>query len=142
MNALDAFALIAYLTDEPAAAEVEELLREPCIVSSVNLAEALDVLGRVRGIPYQELRGLVDPLLADAISVETTTAAAAWQASSFRARHYDRSARPLSLADCFLLATASTHGASIATADPAVAAVARDESLELVPLPDSAGRRP
>ena len=87
MIALDAFALIAYLTDEPAAGEVEALLREPCVVSSVNLAEALDVLGRVRGIPSQELRGLVDPLLADAISVETTTAAAAWQAASFRARH-------------------------------------------------------
>lgn len=142
MIALDAFALIAYLTDEPAATEVEALLREPCIVSSVNLAESLDVLGRVRGIPHAELRGLVDPLLADAISVETTTAAAAWQASSFRKRYYDRSARPLSLADCFLLSTASTHTASVATADPAVAYVAREESLEVVSLPDTAGRRP
>ena len=48
----------------------------------------------------------------------------------------------LSLADCFLLATASRLGASVATADPAVAAAARDESLELVPLPDRSGRRP
>jgi predicted nucleic acid-binding protein len=50
--------------------------------------------------------------------------------------------RELSLADCFLLATASRLGAAVATSDPAVAATARAESLELVGLPDSAGRRP
>lgn len=56
--------------------------------------------------------------------------------------HFARSTRELSLADCFLLATASRLGAAVATSDPAVAATARAESLELVGLKDIAGRRP
>jgi PIN domain nuclease of toxin-antitoxin system len=48
---LDAFALIALLRDEPAADEVETILRRgEAAMSAVNLAEALDVLQRVDGI--------------------------------------------------------------------------------------------
>jgi len=63
-------------------------------------------------------------------------------ATSLRRRYYDSTTRALPLADCFLLAAASRLEASVATADPAVASVAREEALELVALPDSAGRRP
>jgi PIN domain nuclease of toxin-antitoxin system len=46
---LDAFPVIAYLNDEPAADEVEGLLRGgSCTINSVNLAEALDNLFRVQ----------------------------------------------------------------------------------------------
>jgi predicted nucleic acid-binding protein len=62
--------------------------------------------------------------------------------ASLRRRHYDRATRELSLADCFLLAAASRLDASIATSDPGVASAAREESLELIALPDSTGRRP
>lgn len=142
MIALDAYALVAFLADEEARDEVEALFRESCIVTSVNLAESLDVLGRVYEIEENELRRLVTPLLSDVIGVDVPDQADAWQAASIRRRHYDRVARALSLADCFLLAAAARLGAAIATADPAVAATAREESLELVPLPDSSGRRP
>lgn len=118
------------------------MLRGRCVVSTVNLAESLDVLGRIYGIEQEELRTLVDPLLADALTVDTPTAEDAWSVADLRGRHYARSVRELSLADCFLLATASRLDAAVATADPAVAAAARDEKLELAPLPDSAGRRP
>ena len=142
MIALDAYALVAFLADEPARDEVEALLRESCIVTTVNLAESLDVVGRVYGVGEDELRGLVGPLVGDALAVDAPPAEDAWAAASLRRRYYDRATRELSLADCFLLAAASRLEASIATADPAVASAARSESLELIALPDTSGRRP
>jgi PIN domain nuclease of toxin-antitoxin system len=141
MIALDAYALIAFLADEPARPEVAEILRDSCVMSTVNLAESLDVLGRVHGITEDELRGLVDPLLAD-LRIEAPASDDAWVVARLRTRYYDRSTRELSLADCFLLATATRLGASVATADPAIAETSRDESLELIALPDSTGTRP
>ncbi|MGH3111445.1 MAG: PIN domain-containing protein [Gaiellaceae bacterium] len=142
MIALDAYGLVAFLADEPARPEVAEVLSESCVISTVNFAESLDVLGRVHGIEEAELRRLVEPLQADAFEVQAPTVEDAWTAAALRTRHYDRATNELSLADCFLLATAGRLGASIATADPAVAATARAESIELVALPDSSGTRP
>jgi hypothetical protein len=76
-----------------------------------------------------------------AFTVESGTTEA-WRAADLRARYYDRKARALSLADCLLLAHVCTGGDEIATADPAIADVARAEGLALIPLPDSAGARP
>ena len=143
MVALDAYALVAFLADEPARPEVAEILRGSCVMSTVNLAESLDVLGRVHGIAENELRGLVDPLLAeDALRVEVPAGDDAWVVARLRTQYYDRSTRELSLADCFLLATAARLGASVATADPAIAETSLDESLELIALPDRSGIRP
>jgi PIN domain nuclease of toxin-antitoxin system len=142
VTALDAYALVAFLADEPARPEVADILRGSCVMSTVNLAESLDVLGRVHGIEETEIRALVDPLLADTVEVDAPSAKDAWAAASLRREHYRRSARDVSLADCFLLAVASRLRVPLATADPAVAAVARDMSIELVALPDRSGARP
>ena len=142
MIVLDAYALVAFLADEPARDEVEALLRDACVVTTVNLSESLDVVGRVYGIGEEELQRLVDPLLDAALSVELPPLEDAWAAASFRRRYYDRSTCELSLADCFLLAAASRLGASVATTDPAVASAAREESLALIALPETSGRRP
>jgi PIN domain nuclease of toxin-antitoxin system len=140
--ALDAYAVVAFLADEPARSEVAKILRRSCVVSTVNLAESLDVLGRIHGIGQDELRGLVDPLLAEDVRVEAPIDNDAWVVARLRTQYYDRSTRDLSLADCFLLATAERLGASVATADQAVADAARDEALELVALPNRSGTRP
>jgi PIN domain nuclease of toxin-antitoxin system len=140
--ALDAYALVAFLADEPARPEVAEILKASCVMSTVNLAESLDVLGRVHGIGEDELRSHVDPLLAEDVRVEAPVDDDAWVVARLRTRYYDRSTRDLSLADCFLLATATRLGASVATADQAVAETARDEALELVALTDRSGARP
>jgi PIN domain nuclease of toxin-antitoxin system len=142
MTALDAYALVAFFADEPARDEVEAILRRECVMSSVNLAESLDVLMRVHGIEEEELRARVDSLLLDVIHLDAPSASDAWVAARLRARHYDRSARALSMADCFLLAMSARLRVALATADPAVAATAREESVELVPLPDHTGTRP
>jgi PIN domain nuclease of toxin-antitoxin system len=55
---LDAFALIALLTDEPAAETVEVLLRRgDAAMTVVNLAEALDVLRRIEKVPCRSPGG-------------------------------------------------------------------------------------
>ncbi len=143
MILLDAYALVAFVGNEQAASEVEALLRRGDIaMTSVNLAEALDVLGRVHQLPTDAVADVVGPLLGETISVLATGEADAWSAAKLRARHYSRRDRDLSLADCFLLAAASTHRGEIATADPGVAAAARDEGIDLMALPDRNSVRP
>jgi uncharacterized protein with PIN domain len=141
---LDAYALVALVADEPAAAEVEAILREgETRVVIVNLAEAIDVTTRVHGVSAELIRSAIEPLLlSNALSAAVSGEPEAWLAAELRARHFDRKAHALSLADCFLLAHALTDGAAIATADPAVAGVAGAEDVELVALPDSSGKRP
>jgi predicted nucleic acid-binding protein len=137
---LDAYALVAVATDEPAAPEVERLLRnERCTMSTINIAETLDVLVRVHELPREDVHALLDPVIGSEVEPLAPDAEDAWQAAALRARYYERRRRPLSLADCFLLAAARDEGA-VATADPAVIDVARSEGLGLLALPDSSGR--
>ncbi len=49
MTVLDAYALVAYLRDEPAAEDVTKILRGPTVLSPVNAAEVVDQLVRVFG---------------------------------------------------------------------------------------------
>jgi predicted nucleic acid-binding protein len=133
------------LADEPAAEEVERLLRldEPMAVTAVNLAEAIDVAVRVHGIPFAEMQLVLDPLLRSAVVVVPVSLAHAWLAAALRARHYDRRSRAVSLADCFLLAAALERAdASVATSDPSLAEAARREGVQVTALPDRDGRVP
>jgi len=139
---LDAYALLALLLDEPAADEVERLLRErQCAASVVNVAEAVDVSQRVHEVPGDEVKAALEPLFGDTMTVVSPREPEAWRAADLRRRYYDRRTRPLSLADCFLVAHAS-RGDEVATADPPLAEVAIAEGISVVALPDSAGRRP
>jgi len=63
-------------------------------------------------------------------------------AGRLRSEKYRRTEAPLSLADCFALATASLLDLALATADPALAHAAREEGVEVIGLPDSSGRPP
>jgi len=107
-----------------------------------NFGESLDVLFRGYGIPLLELRDAVDGLsAAGRIRILTPDVEAAWRAAALRQRYYAKRSSEVSLADCFLIASARA-GDEIATADPALAAVARAESIAVVGLPDSSDRRP
>lgn len=144
MTLLDAYALVAFVADEPAAEQVDALLREgDARVVVVNLAEAVDIASRVHGITTAETRAALAPLLlADALAIVRSDEEHAWAAADVRAAHYDRKSCPISMADSFLLAHSLRDGGPIATADPPLADVARAERLDLVALPDSAGRLP
>lgn len=140
MILLDAYALIAFVRGEGAAPPVAGLLRSgEAAIPSINLAEVIDQLVRRFGVPYEAVREVVDGLTAQGLSVLHTDDATPWAAARLRARHYQRRSRPLSLADCVLLAFAGSSDA-IATADRPVIATATDEGIDVVPLPDSRGR--
>jgi PIN domain nuclease of toxin-antitoxin system len=141
---LDAYALVALIADEPAAEEVEAILREgEARVVVVNLAEAVDVAQRAHGFAQSDVRGVLEPLLlANTLASAVSGEAEAWLAAELRGRHYSRKDRALSLADCLLLAHAVTDEAAIATADPPLATAARSEGVAVLALPDSSGKRP
>jgi len=140
---LHAFALIALLRDEPAADEVETILRRgEAAMSAVNLAEALDVLRRVDGVDRVRLDTLTRPLVDESLALLTVDERTARDGADVRARRYHRTRAPLSLADCLLVAAAREAEAAIATADRPLAGAARAEGIEVATLPDSRGRRP
>jgi uncharacterized protein with PIN domain len=139
---LDTYALVALVAGEPAADEVESLLAaDRAAMSVVNFAEAVDVLQRVYDASPAELEQLADQLFSESVELLDVGYVEAFRAGLLRGRHYDRSVRPLSLADCFLLASASPEDA-VATSDPPVVEVARLEGVGVVALPDSERRRP
>jgi predicted nucleic acid-binding protein len=144
VSLLDAYAIVALAADEPAAEEVESLLREGgARVVIVNLAEAVDISHRVRRIPADELRAAIEPLLlGDVLATLVSDEAEAWLAAEIRGEHYHRKDSPLSMADCLLLAHAVTDGGPVATSDPPLARTAAALGVEVVGLPDSSGRRP
>ncbi len=143
LTLLDAYPIVAYLVAEPAGIEVRGLLAEGhATATSVNVAEAVDVACRVYGASEPTVRGAIELLVAAGLlRVTAPGTAAAFRAANLHSEYYRRRSRPLSLADCFLLATAGLDD-RIATADAAVAEVARAEGIGLVGLPDSSGRRP
>jgi predicted nucleic acid-binding protein len=139
---LDAYALVALLADEPAGTEVEELLRAGSRVVAMNLAETVDISQRVHGIPSDEVRAVLEPLFIDgALSLAISEEAEAWSAAALRIAYYGKEAQ-LSMADCFLLAHAVAAVEPVATSDPAIANVARNEGVDVIALPDSSGARP
>lgn len=127
---LDAFALIALLTEEPAAEEVEAIMRRgEAAMPAINLAEALDVLQRVRGVSRERLDTIVEPLLGKDIELLPVDERMAREAADIRARRYHRTRAPISLADCVLLAAAKAP-AVLATADAPLIAVAAQEKVQ------------
>ena len=135
MTLLDAYALIAFLIGGPARAHVRAILREgDAAVATANLVEVLDVSQRVHGVPISRATEILEPLLEGPLTAIPLDATVARRAAEVRARHYDRSSRPISLADAVLIGSAE-QGDSIATADPDVLAVAKAENIESLPLP-------
>jgi predicted nucleic acid-binding protein len=135
LTLLDAYALIAFLVGGPASALVRSILREgDAAVATANLVEAFDVSQRLYALPIERASQILDPLLEGPLKPIALDLAAARRAAEIRSKHYDRSSRPISLADAVLIASAGP-GDRIATADPDVLAVAQAEKLASVALP-------
>ena len=132
--ALDSSAVIALLRDEPAAGQVEELLHEsPARMSIVNAAEVVDVLVRRYARSLDEVVAALEQLVAARVEAVAPSLEQAAAAGELRARVYNRRTGRVSLADCFVLATASA-GETIVTTDTVLADVARAEGLPVVVL--------
>jgi uncharacterized protein with PIN domain len=140
---LDAGPVVSLLLDDPAAGNVARDLRGvgPLRISVVNVGEITDVLRRVHRVSTEDAATAVDRFLAELAQPVTATREHAVRAADVRARYYNRRDRDVSLADCFVIATARP-GDSVATSDRAVALVARAEGLDVLALPNSRGRRP
>ena len=135
MVLLDAFALIAYFRDEPAATQVQRLLWEaqPAIAAT-QIAEVVDRLIRVYGIDGEEAEVACSGLGLEPIGLTPEVAIAA---GVLRAKHYGPTGRTLSLADAICAATAVHLHASVATADPVLITVVTAEGGSVIELPGS-----
>jgi predicted nucleic acid-binding protein len=135
MTVLDAYGLVAFLVGGRAAEQVAAILRTgEASVPTANLAEALDVSERVRGMPIGRAMEILEPLFEGALATIPLDRAIALRAAEIRVRHYHRTACPISLADAVLVASAGS-GSRLATADAAVLAVARAEGIASIELP-------
>lgn len=138
MTILDAYAVIAFLRGEPAAAHVRPLLEDGNgALTAVGLAEVLDHLVRLADADEDDAAlDLAQLGLLDALSVHADTGSAAGR---LRARYYHRSRCAVSMADCIAAETARATGRPLATADPDLLDVCHAESIDTRPLPASEG---
>lgn len=140
MIVLDAYGLVAFLGDEPAADAVEDLLTGGGVaMTAINLAEAMDILMRTGGVSEPDLHGWVDALLVGPLATISVTTRHAWIAARLRRKHYRRGDSAVSIADCFALAGCGP-GDQLATADRALLAMAEAEDVATIRLLDSRGR--
>lgn len=138
MTVLDAYAVIALLRGESAAAAVEATVnRGEAALTSVGVGEVLDHLIRLAGADEEEAALDVAQLgLLDGIVV---TAQFGGAAGRLRARHYHRTRCAVSMADCIAAETARSLGEALATADPHLLDVCHAENIDYVVLPQSDG---
>jgi PIN domain nuclease of toxin-antitoxin system len=121
---LDAWAVLTFFRDEPAAARVEELIStQPTMISSINLGEVLYWTVRERG--QRAADSMVDKLRS-AVMVEDPDWPLVHAAAQVKARG------GLSYADAFCVATAKRHDAPLYTGDPEILAL--KDLVELVDL--------
>lgn len=142
MTVVDTQGVIALLRGEPAAAEVEAILRGRdgmATISAITIAEMIDVGVRTRSQRVDAVSDQVSALIAGGLEVVPVDEEVGRLAGTLRARHWDRDARSVSLADCVILATAMIAREPIATADGPLLAAARAEGHPVIVLLDSRG---
>lgn len=139
MLVLDAYALEAFLVDEPGAgAAVEALVfsGEQLVVSAVNLAEVADRMQRVHGLSRTELE--ID-MLSIGLTISDVDSAVAFDAAALRAAHYRRRGQAVSIADCCAAALALDRDVPLVTSDPALLELMWSQAGEFLALPDTEG---
>jgi PIN domain nuclease of toxin-antitoxin system len=140
MIVLDSFAVLAFLKDETASDQVQLLIQgeEDTALSALGVAEVMDHLVRLMGADEEE--AALDLAQLGLASPSPVDAELGLQAGLIRARHYHRKNRAVSLADCLAAETARAAGAQLASADPHLLDLCREEGIPIIPLPDSTGR--
>ncbi len=126
--ALDAWAILALLRDEPSAAIVERAVHEGSVCSWINLGEVLYLESR-----RLDVERALDAVarVADNVRAEVADAAAVQAAAAIKA------AGLLSYADAFAVATAERYRVPLLTGDPEILGLNRTE-LQLTDLRSAA----
>lgn len=140
MTVLDAYAVLAFLRDEPAAADVRPLLESgDALLTAVGLGEVLDHLVRLAGVDEEEaMLDLAELGLIDAITVDAAVGAASGR---LRARYYHRSRCAVSMSDCVAAEIARARNDELATSDPHLLDVCVREAIGVRVLPGTDGTR-
>lgn len=140
MTVLDAYAVLALLKGEPAAEPVRRLLRDDpdAVLTPLGAAEVLDHLVRIEKATDEEAAlDLAQLDLADPPALDATVAT---RAGLLRARHYHRTRRAVSLADCVVAEVARITQTAVATSDPHLLDLCHEEAIDVMVLPDGRGR--
>jgi len=140
VTVLDACAVIALFKDEAGADQVASILvRGEAELTPIGLAEVVDQVARVYGEDPDDYASRL--ALLGLIAPPPMTAPIALDASLLRARHYHRTRRAVSLADCVAAATAQRLQRPLATSDPALLDLCSEEGIPYLALPGSDGTR-
>ncbi len=128
---LDSFALMAQISDEPGADQVESLLelarkRQAVLwLSIVNFAEVLYIVERKSGLEKtKETIATIDELPLRIVDVHRLLA--------FSAAHI-KAQNAISLGDAFAIALAKEKNARVVTGDPEFEKVAKEIAIEWLP---------
>ena len=139
MTILDAYAVLAFLKDEPAAGEVEPLIDSGGALTALGVAEVIDHLVRLAGADEEDVSlDLAQLGLDEAVVVDGVVASAAGR---LRARRYHRTGCPVSLADCVAAEVARSTGRPLATSEPALLEVCHHERIAMTVLTGTDGSR-
>jgi PIN domain nuclease of toxin-antitoxin system len=139
LTLLDANALIAVVCGEPAMERVLAILRQgSAAMTTANIAEVYDKSSRRVGLSHARVAEVIEPLFEGPLTPIPVDVDLARRAGEVRSTHYHRKRRPISLADCVLLA-APGPGDEVATSDADVLAVAAELGIETIELPPSLG---
>ena len=135
---LDAYALEAFLNLEASAPIVRDLILsgEQVLITAVNLAETADRMIRLNGATRDELESDVVSLGITVTGVDTSVG---FDAAALRAKHYHRTRRAVSVADCCAAAVTLDRDATLVSSDPALLGLLHDEGGRYLALPGSAG---
>ncbi|MBK6769157.1 MAG: type II toxin-antitoxin system VapC family toxin [Ardenticatenales bacterium] len=128
---LDAYALVAFIEDEPGAAEVEVLLTRAgsddfqLLISAVNLGEAWYAIGRAYGPTAADER------IASLLDVGLAVVSADWDLAHIAADF--KRLGGISYADCFAAALGVRHDAPVVTGDPEFERIAERVNVQWLP---------
>jgi len=116
VKALDSWAVMAWLRDEPAAQRIDDLWSDAAagklrlIISAINVGEIFYLAARWRSRADAEL--ILRQLHEMPLDIRPAVNALVWEAARLKAQHR------ISFADAFAVATAVREGAPLVTGDP------------------------
>lgn len=138
MTVLDSYAVLALFNQEFAAGSVQNLVESgSCVLTPLGVSEIVDCL--VRRFGATEDDAALDLTQLGLRPTASLSAELALRAGLLRARHYHRTDRTVSLADCVAAETARSSDEALATADPHLLDLCLDEQIRTIALPDSRG---
>jgi predicted nucleic acid-binding protein len=135
---LDAFSVLALLKGEPAARRVRALVEAGgSTLTVLGVAEVIDHLVRIVGVEQED--AALDLAQLDLAEPQPLSAEVVLHAGFLRARHYHRTTRAVSLADCIAAGAARSLDSPLATSDPHLLDLCHEEGIDVIPLPDTRG---